>query len=85
MSSYDFGSVKCEIENKYRDLTVGIGRGWGGDGKYPHRAYLEWWDDNDELHMIHFTFPALDTLVKLLVQMHYQISKEYITGEDLNE
>lgn len=72
MSSWELGSVRSEIDGEYTDLIVGTGRGWGGDGKNFHRVYLEYYDKNEELHMMHLTTPQLEELIKILIPAFFE-------------
>lgn len=87
MSSWELGSVRSEIDGEYTDLIVGTGRGWGGDGKNFHRVYLEYWDKNEELHMMHLTTPQLEELIKILIPAYFeaQAQDEEEQGEDDEE
>jgi len=84
MSSWELGSVRSEIDGEYTDLIVGTGRGWGGDGKNFHRVYLEYYDKNEELHMMHLTTPQLEELIKILIPAYFeaQAQDEEEQGEE---
>ena len=75
MSSWDLGSVRSEIDGEYTNLTVGQGRGWGGDGKHYHWTYLEYYDKNDKLHMMFLTNPQLEKLIEILIPAYFSAQK----------
>lgn len=66
MSSFDVGKAKAVIDHEVTELRVGIGRGWGGDGKHVCYSYLEYDDKDNNLHMILLTNNYLRHLINVM-------------------